>query len=109
MINSHNVSPDIDIKDIVRIDGKLKAISATAQAAASNSLVQHFTTIISIVIGFYFGSNAVTAAINSRKKQLTAKEILEIRLASGDIDKEEYTKIMDLIKDKSSSSKETNK
>lgn len=108
MINSKNVSPDIDIKDIVRIDGKLKAISATAQATPSNSLVQHFTTIVSIVIGFYFGSNMVTAAINSKKKQLSAKEILDIRLAAGTIEDDDYTKKRDLIKDKSQSSKKTN-
>ncbi len=107
IINSHNSSPDIDIKDIVSIDGKLKAVSATAQATPSNSLVQHFTTIVSIVIGFYFGSNMVTAAINSRKKQLSAKEILNIRLASDDIGEAEYTKKIDLIKDKSQSSKKS--
>lgn len=74
----------------------------------SNSLVQHFTTIVSIVIGFYFGSNMVTAAINSKKKQLSAKEILNIRLAAGTIEDDDYAKKIDLIKEKSSSSKNTN-
>lgn len=102
MINSRNVIPNIGIKDIVTFDtigDKIKSTGGATVVTESNSLVQHFTTIVSIVVGFYFTANITSAIIKSRKKQLSPKVILQTRLASGDIGEKEYARKMKLLEE----------
>ncbi len=100
MINSHNPIPNIGIKDIVKfgaIDNGLKSAGGAIIVKDSNSLVEHFTAIVSIVIGFYFSTNIISAYIKSKKTQLSPKVILQTRLASGDIEESEYATKMTLL------------
>ena len=103
MINSRNVVPDIDISEIVKfpsITNKLKSTEGVVLVKDSNSLVQHFTILISIVIGFYFGSNALNAYLKSKNQQLNKDELSKInltRLTKGEIPKSDYDKIQEKI------------
>jgi len=82
IINSYNVDPNIEIKDIVTLGAKVKSIEDSILAKESNSLVQHFTIVISLVIGFYFSANFLTAYINARKEDKTSNDLSKINLES---------------------------
>jgi len=69
-------------------------------AKEPETLVEHFTIIISVVIGFYFGANAVSAFLKSRKDPPTAQEILQIKLVNSEITEKDYTKNMKLLNKK---------
>jgi len=67
-----------------------------------DTLVQHFTIVISVIIGFYFGSNTLAALLKARKEDKpidNSSEILKVRLIKGEIEEEEYKKLKDLIKE----------
>ena len=102
--NSQDDNVDIEISDIVTLgslDNKLKSVEASILAKESNSLVQHFTIVISLVVGFYFSANFLTAYINARKENKTSDdplEILKVRLAKGEIKEKKYEDLKALIK-----------
>ena len=106
--NSNDVNTNIVIKDIVTFD-KIK-VTTTNETSKSlqevmlekepDTLVEHFTMVISVVIGFYFSSNILNAVLKSRNEGKTLNnplEILKVRLATSDISKEEYEKLKALI------------
>ncbi|MCH7561841.1 MAG: SHOCT domain-containing protein [Thaumarchaeota archaeon] len=106
--NSKDVNINIVIKDIVKFD-KIK-VTTTNQTSQSiqelmlekepDTLVEHFTMVITVVIGFYFSSNLLTAYLKSRNEGTTSDDpfkILKVRLSKGDISEEEYEKLKALI------------
>ena len=53
-----------------------------------------------MVIGFYFGSNTLSALLKSRKERLTTDDLSQINLerwTKGDIKEKDYKKIQALI------------
>jgi len=71
-VSSNDVNVDIVIKDIVTLGSKVKSIEESVLAIESGSLVQHFTIVISVVIGFYFSANTITAILKARKEDKTS-------------------------------------
>ena len=106
-----NASPDIDINiseigiissGVSKTDSSSKSIEALLLAKEPSTLVQHFTIVISVVIGFYFGSSALSALLKSRKEDKASDDplkILNVRLIKGDILEAEYKKLKALIKE----------
>jgi len=104
-----NQSPDIDINiseigiissGVTKTDSSSKSIEEMLLAKEPSTLVQHFTIVISVVIGFYFGSSALTTLLKSRKERLTTDELSQInfeRWNNGDILEEEYKKKQKII------------
>lgn len=104
-----NQSPDIDINiseigiissGVSKTDSSSKSIEELLLAKEPSTLVQHFTIVISVVIGFYFGSSALSALLKSRKERLTPDELSQInfeRWNNGDIPEEEYKKKQKII------------
>ena len=99
-LSSQDVNTNIVIKDIVTLGTKVKSIEDSIQAKESNSLVQHFTIVISLVVSFYFSANFITAYIDARKEDKTSNDplkILKARLAKDEIDEKKYKKLKALI------------
>ena len=72
-----NQSPDIDISiseigiissGATKTDSSSKSIEELMLAKEPSTLVGHFTFVITAVVGFYFGSNALTAFLKARKE-----------------------------------------
>jgi len=74
--SSKDVITNIVIKDIVKFDSmKVTTTNQTSNSIEEvilekepSTLVQHFTIVISVVIGFYFSSNIITAYLKTRKE-----------------------------------------
>jgi len=100
-----NQSPNVDINiseigiissGVTKTDSSSKSIEELLLAKEPSTLVQHFTIVISVVIGFYFGTSALTTYLNSRKESQTLDDplkILKARLATKDISLEEFDKL----------------
>ena len=100
--SSQDVNTNIVIKDIVTLGEKVKSLEASILAKESTSLVQHFTIVISVVLGFYFASNALNTLLTSRKENQVSNdssEILKVRLAKSEISEAKYKKLKKLIKE----------
>ncbi len=104
---TRNASPNIVIKDIVTIgtnengtsvlntDQSSKSIEELLLTKEPSTLVGHFTFVITAVIGFYFGSNTLTALLKARQEDKTSDDlskILEVIGAKGKITKEKSDK-----------------
>lgn len=89
---SKDVITNIVIKDIVTLGDKVESVNESVQVIESGSLVQHFTIVITAVIGFYFGANILTSLLKDKKEEDPLK-ILKVRFAKGEITREEFNKI----------------
>ena len=96
-----NDNKQIDKIQVKKTDPDSKAIEELILTKEPDTLVEHFTIVISVVIGFYFGANTLSALLKSRKGKTSddLSEILKVRLAKGEIEEKEYKKLKALIKE----------
>jgi len=95
-----NDNKQIDKIQVKKTDPDSKAIEELILTKEPDTLVEHFTIVISVVIGFYFGSNTLSALLKSRKERLTTDDLSQINLerwTKGDIGEKDYKKIQALI------------
>ena len=89
----------IDEVTLKKTDPTTKELQEVILTKEPETLVEHFTIVISVVIGFYFGANTVSSIIKSRKTPPTAKDILKNMYITDVIKEDEYKKKLALIKD----------
>lgn len=89
----------IDEVTLKKTDPTSNEIQEIILTKEPETLVEHFTIVISVVIGFYFGANAISSIIKSRNTAPTAKEILKTQFVTGEIKEKEYKEKLNLIKD----------
>jgi len=77
-----NDNKQIDKVQIKTMDSDSKVIEELILTKEPDTLVEHFTIVISVVIGFYFGFNAVSALIKARKEDKTSDDLSKNNLKS---------------------------
>ena len=103
-INLENIGitniQEYDKIQIKKTNQSSNSIEELMLAKEPSTLVEHFTIVISVVIGFYFGSNTLAALLKARKEDKTSDDlskILKVRLVKGEIQKKEYEELKSVL------------
>ena len=91
----------IDEVTVKKTDPTSKEMQEVILSKDPETLVEHFTIVISIVIGFYFGANAVSSILKSRKESPSPEDDLKTMYITDVIDKATYAEKLAVLKGKS--------